>query len=135
VDGDSEFQLLPTVGLPLTYGFLQQIVSSDPEAFHGMIGDQAGFHFRPGDKRLAEQVRIIPLPACSPELNPVERLWDVIRDSLCNRVYKGIEALEDAACIALKPFIENRPRVRSLVGDGWLHTQANAMFANLLPNL
>jgi transposase len=135
VDGDSEFQMLPTVGLPLTHGFLQQIVSSDPKAFHVVIGDQAGFHFRPGDERLPERVRIIPLPPYSPELNPVERLWDVIKDGLCNRVYKGIEALEDAACIALKPFIENRQRVRSLVGDGWLHTQANATFTDFIPNL
>jgi transposase len=135
VEGDSEFQMLPTVGLPLTNGFLRQIVQSDPEAFHVVIGDQAGFHFRPGDERLPEQVRIIPLPAYSPELNPVERLWDVIKDSLCNRVYQGIEALEDAACIALKPFIGNRPRVRSLVGDGWLHTQANATLTDFLPNL
>lgn len=135
VDGDSEFQMLPTVGLPLTHGFLQQIVSSDPDAFHVVIGDQAGFHFRPGDKRLPEQVRIIPLPAYSPELNPAEKLWDVIKDSLCNRVYQGIEAMEDAACKALEPFIQNRPRVRSLVGDGWLHTQANAMLTDFLPNL
>lgn len=135
VDGHSEFQLLPTVGLSLTNGFLKQIVASDPEAFHVVIGDQAGFHFRPGDERLPEQVRIIPLPAYSPELNPVEKLWDSIRDSLCNRVYKGIEALEDAACVALKPFMESRARVRSLVGDGWLHTQANATFADFLPNL
>jgi len=33
VDGDSGFQLLPTVGLPLTAGFLVQIAASDPEAF------------------------------------------------------------------------------------------------------
>ena len=135
VDGDSEFQLLPTVGLALTHGFLEQIAASNPEAFHVVIGDRAGFHFRPGDERLPERVRMIALPAYSPELNPVERLWDVLKDTLCNRVYKGIEALEDAACIGLKPFIKNRPRVRSLVGNGWLHTQANATFTDYLPTL
>ena len=80
VEGASEFQLLPTVGLPLTHGFLRQIVKSDPEAFHVVIGDPAGFHFRPGDERLPEQVRIIPLPAYSPELNPVE----VVCVKFCN---------------------------------------------------
>jgi len=74
-----------------------------------------------------------PAAGLRPELNPVERLWDVIKDSLCNRVYKGIEALENAACVALKPFIENRQRVRFLVGDGWLHTQANATLTDFLP--
>ena len=80
-------------------------------------------------------IKHVTLPAYSPELNPVERLWDVIKDSLCNRVYKGIEALEDAACVALKLFIQDRQRVRSLVGDGWLHTQANATLTDFIPNL
>jgi len=135
VDGDSQFQLLPTVGLDLTLGFLQQIAASAPDAFHVVIGDQAGFHFCPDDARLPQRVKIIQLPAYSPELNPAERLWDVIKDTLCNRVYQGIQALEDAACAALQPFIANTQRVRSLVGDGWLHVQANAMFANFIPNL
>jgi transposase len=135
VEGRSEFQLLPTVGLPLTHGFLEQLVASDPQAFHVVIGDQAGFHFRPDDSRLPPRVRIVPLPAYSPELNPVERLWDLIKDALCNRVYKGIQALEDAASVALGPFIANPQRVRSLVGDGWMHVQANAMCTNFIPTV
>jgi transposase len=126
VSGAAEFQILPTVGLDLTQGFLEQIAASDPEAHHVVLWDQAGFHHRPGDARMPARVHVLPFPAYSPELNPVERLWDVIKDDLCNRVYRGIQALEAAACQALQPFIRDAARVRSLVGDGWLHTQANA---------
>jgi len=126
VTGHAEFRLLPTVGLDLTNGFLEQIAGHDPEAHHIVIWDQAGFHHRPGDPRLPPRVHVIPLPAYSPELNPVERLWDILKDELCNRVYDGICALEDAACQALQPFIRETHRVRSLVGDGWIHAQANA---------
>ena len=126
VTGEAEFRILPTVSLDLTEGFLKQIAASDPEAHHVVIWDQAGFHHRAGDPRLPERVHVLPLPAYSPELNPIERLWDVVKDGLCNRVYCGIQALEDAACQALEPFIREATRVRSLVGEGWMHTQANA---------
>jgi transposase len=125
ISGEAEFRLLPTVGLELTQGFLEQIAASDPQAQHVIIWDQAGFHFRPGDPRLPARVHVLPLPAYSPELNPAERLWDVLKDALCNRVYAGIQALEDAACEALQPFLRAADRVRALVGHGWLHIQAN----------
>lgn len=135
VEGGSQFQLLPTVGLELTHGFLEQLVATDPTAFHVVIGDQAGFHFRPDDARVPERVRILPLPAYSPELNPVERLWDILKDAVCNRVYQGIEKLEDALCASLQSFIQDSQRVRSLVGDGWLHAQANATSRGFIPIL
>ena len=78
-----------------------------------------------GDARLPPRVHILPLPAYSPELNPPERLWDVIKDDLCNRIYESIDALERAACAALQPFIRNAPRIRQLVGNGWMYLQAN----------
>jgi transposase len=34
-----------------------------------------GFHLQDGDARLPDNLRIVTLPACSPELNPVEGLW------------------------------------------------------------
>lgn len=126
LEGGSQFQVMPTVGLDLTHAFLEQIAASDPQAQHVIIWDQAGFHHRAGDPRLPPRVHVLPLPAYSPELNPPERLWDVIKDHLCNRVYQGIEALEDATCAALEPFIRNGSRVLQLIGDGWLRLAVNA---------
>jgi len=127
VTGAAEFQLLPTVGLELTVGFLEQLVARDPAAQPVVIWDQAGLHHRPGDPRLPAQVHVVPLPAYSPELNPVERLWAVLKDELCNHVYRGIQALEDAACQALQPFLREAARVRALVGEGWLYAHATTV--------
>ena len=126
VEGQSEFRLMPTVGLDLTRAFLEQIAASAPEAHHVILWDQAGFHPRPGDPDLPPRIHLLPFPAYSPELNPPERLWDIIKDQLCNRLYQGIAAMEEAACSALQPFITRTDRVRELVGQGWLHLQANA---------
>jgi transposase len=39
-------------------------------------------------------VRIIDLPPYSPEFNPCEQLWDIVKDDIGNRVYGTIETIE-----------------------------------------
>ncbi|HBE21989.1 MAG TPA: hypothetical protein DDW21_00710, partial [Verrucomicrobiales bacterium] len=35
---------------------------------------------RKEEEPLTENIKIITLPAYSPELNPVEKLWDIVKD-------------------------------------------------------
>ena len=125
VAGGSQFQLMPSVNLGLSRGFLEQIAQSDPAAEHVVIWDQAGFHPRAGAAQLPERIHLLALPPYSPELNPVEGLWDQLKDELCNRLFSTLEELEAALTQALRPFWEESQRVLSLV-FAWLHEQANA---------
>ena len=125
VSGEAQFCFLPSVSLELTYTFIEQIVAADPEAEHVIIWDQAGFHHADGDPRLPERVHLLPLPSYSPELNPTEKLWDIIKDHIANRVFQTREDIEAALSNALEPYWSSASPVLSLVGDGWLHTQAN----------
>ena len=126
VSGKTGFCFLPSVNLDLSLGFLAQIAASDPAAEHVVIWDQAGFHQRPGDATLPPHVHILPLPAYSPELNPVEKVWDIVKDSIANRVFCALGWLENRLAAALSPFWSDPDRTRQLVGNGWLHLQANA---------
>jgi transposase len=46
---------------------------------------------------IPKSIKIVILPPYSPELNPVERLWQYIKDRvLKNRVYETLIDLEDA---------------------------------------
>ena len=76
-------------------------------------------------------MRLLPLPSYSPELNPIEGLWDQLKDYLCNKVFASLPALEDAMTDFLRPFWENPERVRDLIGNGWLLGQANAFFRRI----
>lgn len=122
-----------SVNLSNTQLFLEQIAGSDPDAEHVVIWDGAGFHHRPGDRRLPPNLHLVQLPAYSPELNPIERLWDVAKDQICNRVFDTLDAIEEKLSEALRPYWEQPMYARSLVGDGWLHTQANGTFADFIP--
>jgi hypothetical protein len=106
--------------------FLRQIAERDPEAHHVVIWDNAGFHQRPGDGTLPANVRLLPLPAYSPELNPVEKLWEIVRDRVANKVHGTITAMDDAVARVLRDMYHAPDMIRSLVGTGWMHLQANA---------
>jgi len=126
ISGESELLLLPSVSLGLSLMFLRQIAEREPDAHHVVIWDNAGCHQRPGDESLPANMRLLPLPAYSPELNPVERLWERVRDRVANKVHGTIAALDDAVAQVLKDIYHAPDAIRSLVGIGWLHLQANA---------
>ena len=125
LEGDAQFRFMPSVNLDFSRDFLGQIAASDPAAEPVVIQDQAGFHPRPGDPGLPARIHLLPLPPYSPELNPIEGLWDQVQDVTCNQRYASLDALERTLTTALRPFWETPARVLSLIHH-WLSTQANA---------
>ena len=113
--------------------FYQQIGQSDPAAVHVLIQDGAGFHLPDGHAGLPANVRILTLPAYSPELNPVEGLWDQVKDVLCNAVFGTLADLEVVLVGALRDFWQDARRVQRLIFD-WLRAQANISSASIIPN-
>ena len=128
VEGRAEFLHLPTVNLDCNARFLALLHASDPDAQHVVIADQAGFHLRPGDPRLPKGVHVICLPPYSPELNPCEQLWDVLKDGdgFANGLFHSIAQLRKALRPGLRRFWDDASAVLSLIGRPWLHDQANS---------
>src|SRR5208283_3988160 len=84
LEGDAQFRFMPSVNLEFSQDFLQQIAASDPLAEPVVIWDQAGFHPRAGDASLPEPIHLLPLPPYSPQLNPIEGLWNQVQDVTSN---------------------------------------------------
>ena len=127
IDG-SESAYLYTNGADTEFSlsFLEQISRKDPNDEHVVIWDGAGFHPRGGHERIPENATVLRQPPHSPELNCIEKLWDMLRDGLCNRSWRDIDELLEHATKWLKDFWEDSQRIHSLVGEGWLLNQANA---------
>ena len=67
----------------------------DEKAHAILIMDQAGWHMS-NNLVVPENITILPLPPKSPELNPVENLWQFMRQNwLSNRVFKSYEDIVD----------------------------------------
>ncbi len=130
--GSAEFLHTDGVSLEASRCFLDQIGRSAPEAVHIVIQDGAGFHHVDGDPNLPANVRVIHLPPYSPELNPVEQLWDIIKDQICNRVWADLEKLTDAINAVLSNYWSTPEKVLSLIGDGYLRSNLNGSYPNVL---
>jgi transposase len=124
--GESVFCFLPETNIRTTCAFLEQIAETDRAAVHVVIYDGAGAHPNDGHRALPANVRVIKLPPYCPELNPVEKVWDLIRDFTCNQIYPAIEKLEEKIEKWLwGTFWQTPANTTGLIGKGWLWDKAN----------
>nr|WP_272209595.1 IS630 family transposase [Marinicella sp. W31]MDC2875410.1 IS630 family transposase [Marinicella sp. W31] len=73
-----------------------------------LIMDQAGWHMS-NNLVVPENITILPLPPKSPELNPVENIWQFMRNNwLSNRAFKSYEDIVDHCCYACRT-LQDRP--------------------------
>jgi hypothetical protein len=92
----------------------------EPGTHAVLVLDRAGWH---GSGRLVvpEAVTLLPLPACSPELDPVERVWLYLRGRFpSHRVLDGRTAVLDAACDAWNALVAETGRLASLTAYPYL---------------
>lgn len=83
-----------------------------------VLVDNAGYHTA---KRLVvpANVRLHFLPSCTPELQPAERLWPVLREAVANRVFDDLPALA-ATVTARAAWMADHPEVvGGVVGFHW----------------
>jgi len=84
-----------------------------------VIMDQAGWH---KSKDLIQLSNVTPvfLPPCSPELNPVEQVWQQLRNrSLANRCYKGYQEIVTACVNAWNEFTNIDNCIKNLCTRSW----------------
>ena len=73
--------------------------------------------FTTTDLIIPENIRLIPQPAYSPELNPVEHIWDELREKYFhNRCFSSLEELSGTLCDGLNALADDAARLRSLTG-------------------
>ena len=93
----------------------------EPDAHAVLIMDQAGWHTT-AKLTLPDNITILPLPPQAPEFNPVENLWQFMRDNwLSNRVFESYDQIVALCCEAWNR-LRNQPwRVMSIARRSWVH--------------
>ena len=87
-----------------------------PGAHAVLVCDGAGWHQR-GEKLIVPRnITLLSLPAYSPELNPMEKVWDYLRQNkLCALVWNTYEEILDACQSAWRFLICWRRRESALI--------------------
>ena len=71
-----------------------------PGAHAVLLVDQAGWHLST-ELVVPPNITIMALPPKCPELDPVENVWQFLRDNwLSNRVFRSYDDLVDHCCVA-----------------------------------
>lgn len=82
--------------------------------------DGAGWHQPGGRLAVPDNISLLPLPRYSPELNPVENVWEFLKQNfLSNRVFATYDAIVDACCRAWNALMAIPERIRSLTERNW----------------
>jgi transposase len=90
-----------------------------PGAHAVVLVDQAGWHMTDA-LIIPANISLIPLPAKCPELNPVENVWQFMRDNwLSNRIFDSYEEIVDHCCEAWNNLINQPERIMSIGSRPW----------------
>lgn len=94
--GASSALITPTVNTSFMNEHLRFISAEAGDAHVVLVLDGAGWHVAQ-TLRVPANVTLLHLPPYSPELNPVERVWDYLRSHyLSNRAYRDYDHLLNA---------------------------------------
>ncbi len=90
-----------------------------PGAHAIIIVDQAGWHLSHALK-VPGNMALLPMPSKSPELNPVENIWQFMRDNwLSNRIFKSYDDIIDHCCFAWNRLIDEPWSITSIGMRDW----------------
>ena len=120
--GATYWLILPTVSIEAMTLALREFardVGAGPAKQVVLVLDQAGWHTS-GKVRVPEGLTLMPLPAKTPELQPAERLWPLVREGVANQVFGTVQALQERLverCLELRRVPE---QIRALTCYHWL---------------
>ena len=84
-----------------------------------LLLDRAGWHTT-GALAIPKNITMILLPSRAPELNPVENIWQYLRQTwLSNRVFDTYEDIIEAACDAWRRLVAQPDTITSIGSREW----------------
>ena len=99
---------------------LAEVAQAVAPGAHGvMLMDRAGWH-RAKDLVVPDNPTLVPLPARAPELNPVETIWQFLRQNgLSSRVFASYRDIVDHCCYAWNRLTEQPWLIMSIGLRDW----------------
>ena len=127
-DGELVSLLLPWTNTEMMSLFLGEASRRYPNEQVVMIMDQAGWH-KAKRLNIPDNITLQWLPPYSPELNPVELLWDDIREKwFSNRVFKTLNAVELQLLKALQHYLSSPSELSSLTIFPWIKLEYSMQY-------
>ncbi len=119
-EGDLDWKICSQMNTQCMSQFLAPVGQRHAGDFIVMVVDGASSH-RGKNLVVPENIRLLSLPAYSPELNPQEQLWDEIREKeFPNRVFDSLTGVKQRLRSGLVRLARDGLRVRSITAWPWI---------------
>jgi hypothetical protein len=119
VTGKDFMMEMPSLDTETMQVFMTEFERQDPDSLHLILVDNATAHTSKKLK-VAENIVFIFLPANAPELNPIERFWKELKDSLSDYEPQTLTEISELIVKGLKHFSEKA--ISSLTSFEYLMT-------------
>jgi DDE superfamily endonuclease len=83
-----------------------------------LVVDGASWHTS-GKLEVPAQVELFPLPANTPELQPVEAAWPAVREAVANEAFDSLDPVTDRLAERCKGFMEHPQTIQGAVAYDW----------------
>lgn len=120
-DGRSSWFLLPTVNLAWMNKAIQlfgQEMDPHRKRMIVLVLDQAGFHSLPS-LDLPENITVRFLPSHTPELQPAESAWPLLKEATHNRLWKNLDELEGKLIERCNYLMDHPDLMKGATGFSW----------------
>jgi hypothetical protein len=120
--GETYWLILPTVSIEAMTLAVREVardVGGGAAKQVVLVLDQAGWDTS-GKVRVPEGLTVMPLPAKTPEVQPAERLWPLVREGVANRAFPDVKVLQERLverCLQLR---QEPEQIRALTRYHWL---------------
>lgn len=119
-DGTLVSLILPVVTAQAMSIFWAEVAQRYPEDLILMALDGAGWR-RASTLAIPKNMRLLPRPPDSPPLNPMEHIWDEVREKwFANEVFDGLDGVEDRLEESWAHLEQNKSLVASVTGFDWV---------------
>lgn len=113
-EGTMTSLILPSADTEMMSLFLEHVSKTFTKYFVVMQVDRASWH-QSKDLKIPTNIRLIAQPAYSPELNPVEHVWEEVREKhLPNLALASLDEVIDKVCDGLNQLEADPQRLRSM---------------------
>lgn len=112
VNGDNFILELPRCDSDNFQVFLNEMSKEKPDEYKIIFLDNGRFH-KAKQLLIPKNIGLVFLPPYSPELNPAEKIWALLKKPLTNKSFKSLEALRVNLDLLIKEIISNE-RVKTI---------------------
>lgn len=127
--GESFFQEANKCNSETLGDYLKGLSQAFPDSLNLVLVDN-GRHHTAKALKIPENVRLVFLPPYSPELNPIERFWQAMKEKVAWLAFDTLEPLRERVREILSAF--SPVPLQSLTGFPYLLLAFNALIASLL---